>query len=688
MRRTLLIAFALVPFALNPAPTWTQPTAAAELALMPVPAAMTTSGGAFALTASFSVGTAGVDSPRLEGAISRALIRLSNKTGLQFSREVAHGGTAALVIEVRSKDAPVQGIDEDESYSLKVTPESIHLQAATSTGAMHGLETLLQLVQPQKAGFIVPGVTINDAPRFRWRGLMIDCSRHFEPIDVLERNIDAMAAVKLNVFHWHLMDDQGVRIESKRFPKLMQLGSDGKFYTQQQIRDLVAYARARGIRVVPEFEMPGHSSAWLVAYPELNSGSEPQGIRRQFGISEYALDPTRETTYKFLTRFLGEMITLFPDQYVHIGGDETPAPDWKKNPRILAFMKTHHLEDNAALQAYFNRRVLAILTRLHRRMVGWDEIFNPGLPKTVVIQSWRGVASLSKAAEQGYEGVLSAPYYLDGMQPASRHYLADPIPADTVLSAEQQKLILGGEICMWGEHLNERTIDSRIWPRSAAIAERFWSPQSVRDVDDMYRRLEPISLEVESLGLKHLSSEDAGLRSLAGSEQIRPLQVFASAFEPVSFGERSSTQHTTQLTPLTGFVDAVRPDPAIRYKVEHAAAILAKSPQGHSPELDEARALLERFFSSAGDSVPQVEAMMDSSPRLAEMRVRADQLSQLAAIGSQALKYLQQGNAPAEWKRASLETIATARKPGALVRFHFLEPLTALVNASEGSTPH
>jgi hexosaminidase len=377
------------------------------------------------------------------------------------------------------------------------------------------------------------------------------------------------------------------------------------------------------------------------------------------------------------------MVTLFPDQYVHIGGDETPAPDWKKNPRILAFMKVHRLENNAALQAYFNRRVLAILTHLHRRMEGWDEIFNPALPKNVVIQSWRGVASLGKAAEQGYEGVLSAPYYLDGMQPASKHYLADPVPADTTLSPEQQKLILGGEICMWAEHLNERTIDSRIWPRSAAIAERFWSPQSVRDIDSMYRRLEPISLELESLGLKHLSSEGVGLRSLAGTEQIGPLQTFASAFEPVSFGERSSTQHTNQLTPLTSFVDAVRPDPPIRYQVEHAAMVLAKLPQGHSPEVDEARALLQRFFSNAGTSVPEVETMMESSPRLAEMRGRAEQLSQLATIGNQALKYLQDGSAPGEWKRTSLETIAAAKKPGALVRFHFLDPLSTLVNATQ-----
>jgi len=669
-------------FGFSPARMWAQ--SSQPLTLMPTPAAIEVGDGAFPLTGALNVGTSGVASPRLNNAIGRMLNRLSDKTGLQFSKQINTHGDAALVVDVRSKDSPVQGIDEDESYTLEVTRDRIRLQAATATGAMHGLETLLQLVQPNgPEGFEIPAVQIKDAPRFRWRGLMIDCSRHFEPIQVLERNIDAMAAVKLNVFHWHLMDDQGVRIESKRFPNLTARGSDGKFYTQQQARDLVAYARARGIRVVPEFEMPGHSTAWLVAYPKLNSGSEPSEIRRQFGVSEYALDPTRETTYTFIAEFLREMTTIFPDQYVHIGGDETPAPDWKSNPRILAFMKTHHLKDNAALQAYFNRRVLAILTHLNRRMVGWDEIFNPALPKSVVIQSWRGVASLANAAEQGYEGVLSAPYYLDGMQPAATHYLADPIPTDTTLTAEQQKLILGGEICMWGEHVDERTIDSRIWPRSAAIAERFWSPQNVRNVDDMYRRLNTVSVELESLSLRHLTSENVGLRSLAGSENIAALQAFASAFEPVSFSQRASVQHTTYLTPLTSFVDAVRPDPPIRYGVEHAASILAQSPRRDSPQVDQARELLEHFFLSTGESVPKVEMIMNSSPRLADVRVRADQLSQLATIGTQALQYLQQADAPAGWKTSSLATIALAKKQNAMVRFHFLDSLTELVNATQ-----
>ncbi len=364
--------------------------------LMPQPASLHVGDGAFQITPALTISLPRSRSARLQRAVLRALKRLENKTGTPLPREIGASTSGTLIVSVASDGEAVQGIDEDESYSLSVTESSIELDAATSVGAIHGLETLIQLTQPSGHGYIVPAVTIQDSPRFRWRGLMIDCGRHFEPLNVLERNIDAMAAVKLNVFHWHLTEDQGFRIESKIFPKLTALGSDGQFYTQDQARELVRYARDRGIRVVPEFEMPGHSTAWLVAYPELSSGSKPTGIRREFGVSDYALDPTREETYSFIGKFLREMTTIFPDQYVHIGGDETPAPDWKKNPRILAFMKAHHLKDNAALQAYFNQRLLTILTKLNRRMIGWDEIFNPALPKDVVVQSWRGEESLAR----------------------------------------------------------------------------------------------------------------------------------------------------------------------------------------------------------------------------------------------------------------------------------------------------
>ena len=645
--------------------------------LMPQPAEMSIGSGALALDSTFAVEVPGVSDPRLTNAIDRAVRRIEMNTGLRHAGR-GFAGTTRLIVKVDHPSAPVQSLDENESYSLSVTGSGAEIDAVGEVGAMHGLETLIQLVQPSGSGYVIPAVAIHDTPRFRWRGLMIDCGRHFEPVAVIERTLDGMAAVKLNVFHWHLTEDQGFRMESRIYPKLTTKGSDGLYYTQRDANEIVAYARARGIRVVPEFEMPGHSTAWLVAYAEFASGSIPDEIRREFGVSNYAIDPTREATYTFIGRFLTEMSTIFPDAYVHIGGDETPAPDWKTNPRILAFMKIHNLKDNEALQAYFNTRVLKIITHLHKHMMGWDEVLTPGLPKDVVVQSWRGEASLFKGAKLGYEGVLSAPYYLDGMRPAGVHYLADPLPSSSDLTPDEHKLILGGEVCMWGEHLHARTIDSRIWPRTAAIAERFWSPENVRDVDDMYRRLIPVSIELESLGLTHLESEDAGLRELAGTEQIEALRTFASAFEPVSFGERSQAQHTDQLTALDGFVDAVRPDPPSRHWFELAVKRLVADPRGDTMD----RTALATWFAQLSDAVPTVRQQMVTSPRLAEVSTRAGQLLQLTAMGQNALQYLANGErAPADWKAKQIETLEEISQPSAFVRFDFLTAMTELVKA-------
>ena len=655
-----------------------------SIALMPVPSSIHLGDGAFLLKSDITVGVGTVHSPRLQQAVLRTMHRLADKTGLPQSTMIPFGTSGAFTVNVKSDGPAVQTIDEDESYDLTVTSDSVRIEAPTTLGALHAFETLVQLITPSGPGYRLPAVTIHDEPRFPWRGLMIDCSRHFEPLDVLKRNIDAMAAVKLNVFHWHLADDQGFRIESKRFPKLTSLGSDGLFYTQEQARELVQYASDRGIRVVPEFEMPGHSTAWLMAYPELNSGTKPTGIRREFGISDVALDPTREETYRFIESFLSEMTELFPDQYVHIGGDEAKAVDWKSNPRILAFMKTKGLRDKEELQAYFNRRVLVILTRLHRRMDGWDEILNPALPKDVVIQSWRGEKSLVSAAQQGYTGILSAPYYLDHMQPADVMYLADPIPANTSLTADQQKLVLGGEVCMWAEHIDQDTIDSRIWPRAAAIAERFWSPQHVTDVDDMYRRLQYVSLEIEGFGLEHLKYQEAALRSLLGSEHIDALRSFSEAFEPVSFGVRSQTQHTSQLTPLTEFVDAVRPDPSARHRLTQATRTFLTAPAGNLATVIESRRDLHDFFQATNAAATEVLRELPEAPRLQSVESRAQQLATLSQIGSDAIRFLSEAKTPPSgWKAKSLSQIDAAKAPSALVQFNFLGPLKDLVSATQ-----
>lgn len=635
--------------------------------LLPQPSSVAVGDGIFALTSTFAVETPGVHDSRLMGAIERATSQMETTTGLP------HAGTGVtpatrLVVNVRRPGEVVQSLDEDETYSLKVTPRMAEIDAATDVGAMRGLATLVQLIQVNASnnGYIIPAVTIEDSPRFRWRGLMIDCGRHFEPIEVLKRNIDAMAAVKLNVFHWHLTEDQGFRIQSRRYPKLTELGSDGNFYTHEQAKDLVAYAYERGIRVVPEFEMPGHSVAWLVAYPQLASGKLPAGgIRREFGVSDAALDPTNEKTYVFLQKFLAEMATIFPDAYFHIGGDETPAPDWKTNPKIIAFMKDHAFADNAALQAYFNTRVLKILGGLHKHMVGWDEIMNPSLPRDIIVQSWRGIPALAEGAKMGFQGILSAGYYLDFMQSAGVSYLVDPLPADTDMTSEQQSLVLGGEMPSWGEHVWSRTIDSRIWPRTAAIAERFWSPRDVRDVDDMYRRLAVVSIQLEQIGVTHLQSEDAGLRELIGTTQIDTLRTFASVFEPVPFDERVSTQHTDQLTSLDLFVDAVRPDPPSKHWSETAIRDLIANPS------DALNCMaLDKFFSDVAATIPEVRREIAASPRLRvvfpprltgsganvvpapnqnglqevdTLSTRVDQLAQLTKIGHEALVYIAEG---------------------------------------------
>jgi hexosaminidase len=647
--------------------------------LLPEPARLTVNQGGLQWNSSFSASTPHFHNARLDAAIQRTLRELEGKTGTPLSKEVRTEATGAtLVIDVQGAGETIQSLDENESYSLTVTSSGVTLEAATVVGAMRGLQTFPQLLQIEPTGYFFPAVQIEDTPRFRWRGLMIDCGRHFEPVEVIKRTLDGMAAVKLNVFHWHLTEDQGFRIESKLFPRLTNMGSDGLFYTQDQAHEIVAYARERGIRVVPEFDMPGHTKSWFVGYPELASAPGPYTIRREFGVEDAAMDPTRESTYTFIDRFIGEMAQIFPDPYMHIGGDESDGVQWRANPRIQDFMRVHALKDDAALQAYFNQHLLKILEKHNKHMVGWDEILNPALPKDVVIQSWRGAKSLSDAAKRGYQGILSQPYYLDGMKSAKDHYLSDPLPSSSDLTAEERRLVLGGEVCMWGEHVDARSIESRIWPRSAAVAERFWSPESVSDVDDMYRRLAVVSIRLEALSLTHLSHEGSALRKLAGTEDIDALRVFSSVLEPVSFSDRYQQQHTSQLTPLDNLVDAVRPDPPSRHETNRLTHQFLRAPASS----EESRAALERAFESWIAATPAIASQLATSPLLAVAQPRAQQLPQLATAGVEALTYLsKQAKAPPGWKQHNLALIEAAKKPQALVRFTFLPPLEELVNA-------
>jgi len=534
--------------------------------LMPLPAKLQAGNGFLRVDENFRLAFAGYRESRLERAGQRFLEQLHRQTALVFAnRETGDPAKATLLVTTEHESRVVQELGEDESYTLDVTLSGAKLHAANPLGVLRGLQTFLQLVNITPDGFGTPVVSIQDQPRFSWRGLMIDSGRHFMPIAVLERNLDGMEAVKLNVFHWHLSENQGFRAESQKYPKLHELGSDGLYYSQAEIRSLIAYARDRGIRVVPEFDMPGHSTAWFVGHPELASGAGPYQIERKWGVFDPAMDPTNEKTYKFLNEFIAEMAKIFPDAFFHIGGDEVNGKEWDANAGIQAYKKAHGIKDNNALQAYFSQRVQELVVKHGKTPIGWDEILVPGVPKSIVIQSWRGADSLAAAAKQGYRGILSNGYYVDLGWSAARHYAVDPLgDAAANLTPEEQKLVLGGEACMWSEYVDPENIDSRIWPRTAAIAERLWSPADVRDPASLYSRLPVISQRLEWVGLNHRTYQRGMIERIAGissPEEIAAVQSLVEALEPVKDYTREGIgKEPTSQTPLDHVVDAVNPE--------------------------------------------------------------------------------------------------------------------------------
>lgn len=707
---TLALLTAVAPAAAQ-APSSAPTSAQAPLALMPLPSSISRGEGDFTVTpagggpSTFTYNYGQSHDARLEAAVRRSLIRLGRTCGGEVLRStIDHPSPTnpSLLIKVAAPGEPVQTIDEDESYQLSVTSAGATLTAATDLGAMHGLETLLQLATMQQGACVLPAVTISDVPRFRWRGFMLDVSRHFEPVGTVERTLDGMAAAKLNVFHWHLSDDQSFRAESKKIPRLTEVASEGEFYTQDQLREVVAYARARGIRVVPEFDMPGHGSSWIMAYPQLAPAAPITTLPVVYGMTTAVLDPTRKSTYKFINTLVEEMGRIFPDAYFHIGGDEVRGEAWLADPQIAAFMKKKGYTRPPQLQAWFNQQLEDILKKHNKKMIGWDEILDPALPKTILIQSWRGEESLSEGARQGYQGILSAPYYLDGQKTSAQMFLADPIPSGTTMAADQQKLILGGEVCMWAEQLNTETMDSRVWPRTMAVAERFWSPQGDQDVSDMYRRLRINSLKLEDVGLRHISGPETVRRNLLLQLDPEALDILASVLEPVDFHERSKLQHTNGWTALDRLVDAVVADPPSRQQVAGEVDAIAGDikvpppsgpylsldlsgdvPEGSMPSSEAAfRRLRQRLLSWQSAQTRLLEDVQQT-PRLSDAAVRAGQLGELAGVGLSSLAYLESHTAPPQgWQAQQMSILDAAAQPSALVRFTVLYSMRKLVLAT------
>jgi len=650
-----------------------------KINIIPIPDEIKFEEGKFRIGSSIKINISGDPGDRLFSGTDRFIRRLDGRTGIFTKHET-------IKVTNEYPDGSIQFvckrpgslvINENESYNLKINSEQISINAETDIGVLRGIETLLQLLATDEDGYYFPAVNIVDKPRFTWRGLLIDMGRHWLPVDVILRNIDGMAAVKLNVLHLHLTEDQGFRIESKTFPKLHEMGSDGFYYTHEQMKEIISYASDRGIRVVPEFDMPGHATSWFVGYPWLASGPGPYSIEREWGIMNPTMDASKESTYEFLEKFFEEMCNLFPDEYIHIGGDENNGRQWDANADIQAFKTENYMESNHELQSYFNRRVLEILTKNGKRMVGWEEILQPEMPTNIVIQSWRGTNALIEAAKKGYQAMLSNGYYIDLIQSTDFHYLNDPLPEGHDLNDEQQKLVLGGEATMWGEQVTHETVDSRIWPRTAAIAERYWSGSDVRDIEDMYRRLKIMTVQLEELGLTHEKNYPMMLRRLTGGMNISSLKILVDVLEPVKGYARNAQSEINQLCPYTRIVDAARPDQEnARLFRNNVSKFLAENNKHNYKLIIEN---LRIWMKNHNKLLPVIKA----NPVLWEIESISADLSFIAEIGLHAAELISvKEKADVSWGNESLELLKSARSPRAQTEIMIISAIEDLVKES------
>lgn len=516
--------------------------------VFPTPYLYTVMTGEFSISKQYVVAVTANNPKRLKRALIRFNKHLQELTGVplqwqEYDRSTTQNNHKAdLTITIHGESEIYPSLDTDERYTLSIDQHRISIDANSLYGAIHGLQSLLQLAAVDGESVHWPALVIEDKPRFRWRGLLQDVVRHWMPVDVIKRQLDAMAAVKMNVFHWHLTDDQAFRVESKSFPRLHQLGSDGYYYTQEQIKEVVEYAADRGIRVVPEFDLPGHSRSWQIAYPQLSSvpGKRYHLIKQDKHFSD-PIDPTKEENYQLLAGIIWEMSALFPDQFFHIGGDEVDDNAWKKNASIREFMRQNAISDTKALQAYFVQRYQKIVTKLGKTAIGWDDILHSQLPSDTVLHVWSSWSLHKDAAK--YPIVVSRGYYLDSMQPAYYHHQRDPldlvvkdISAD--LRADVERRILGGQVCSWAETINQHTVDMRNWPRTAAAAERFWSSRKNVDGADanyFYARLNIVSKQLQAIGLQHLHYPTEAITRLAENGNANALATLADVIEPTRY---------------------------------------------------------------------------------------------------------------------------------------------------------
>lgn len=503
------------------------------LAIIPQPVHISELPGAFELTPKTVITV----TQETKGIGEMLAARLKSGTGHAPSIQIFAEGKA-----IRLKIDPSLGRLGEEGYRLEVGPQEVTIQAQKPAGVFYGVQTLLQLFPASIFGkasgnVSAPACVIEDYPRFRWRGAHLDVGRHFMPIDGVKKYIDLLAMHKMNTFHWHLTDDQGWRIEIKKYPKLTEVGSKRKdtmlvyspaqyagkphegFYTQEQIRDIVKYAQQRFVTIVPEIEMPGHATAAIAAYPELGNNPDKQlEVGTKWGVIETVFN-TEDTTIKFLQDVLDEVMALFPGQFIHIGGDECPKTEWKASPRVQAKMKALGLKDEHAMQSWFIQQMDHYLTSKGRRLIGWSEILEGGLAPNAGLMVWLGDEGALEAVGSGHDVVMAQtthtyfdyyptkdtknePHGIGGFLPLEKVYQYEPILPK--MTREQAKNVLGCQFQIWTEYIPDYArVEYMAFPRGCALSEVAWSPRDARDYADFRKRLDPHLDRLTALGVNY-----------------------------------------------------------------------------------------------------------------------------------------------------------------------------------------
>ena len=551
-RTASIVLLACLAFGAVPSGAQTPPSAAeGDLGLIPRPQRLETRPGVFTLDSGTIIWT------DLASATTGRQLARYLEPGTGFALSVRSGGApprdvgsrrGAGVIELR-RDSSLAAALGTEGYRLTVRPGRVVARAAGDAGLFYAVQTMRQLLPPAvfreaplpNVAWTMPAVDIEDAPRFPWRGAHLDVARHFMPKEFIEKYIDLLALHKLNVFHWHLTDDQGWRLEIRKYPRLTSVGAwwtetvvgwqnrdstknvhdktpHGGFYTQDDAREVVAYAAARHVTVVPEIEMPGHARAAIAAYPELGVTGEPIAVWTDWGVTPYILNAD-SSTVAFMQDVLGEVLNIFPSRFIHVGGDEAAKDLWRASPRIQARIRQLGLRDEHELQSWFIRQMDAFLTARGRRLVGWDEILEGGLAPGATVMSWRGMQGGVAAARAGHDVVMAPldytyfnlyetedrsrePLAYPGYLPLDSAYAFEPVPPG--LDSAQVRHVLGAQAQLWTEYIPDpKRAEYMAFPRLAALAEVVWTRPERKDIASFRERLRRNAARLDALDVSH-----------------------------------------------------------------------------------------------------------------------------------------------------------------------------------------